>query len=73
MFLLNWAPDGTGGCDGCLDWTGMDTNFDNVTQRIYEDVKETNNNALRPTVEMLEALYTVPDFLTQSPGKRRFN
>ena len=30
--------------------------------------KETNNNALRPTVEMLEALYTVPDFLKQSPG-----
>ena len=31
--------DGTGGCDGCLDWAGMDTSFDNVTQRIYEDVK----------------------------------
>ena len=29
--------------------------------------QETNNNALRPTVEMLEAVYTVPDFLAHSP------
>jgi len=60
--------DGTGGCDGCLDWEGVGVMFDDApNKKQYEDVKFTNNNGLRPTVEMLEAIYTTPDFPIRSP------
>ena len=41
--------------------------YDQLTVNAYEDVKFTDNNGLQPTVEMLEAIYTVPDFPNQSP------
>ena len=60
--------DGTGGCDGCLNWKGVGKYYDDLPgSNAYEDVKSTDNNGLQPTVEMLEALYMVPDFPTQSP------
>ena len=59
--------DGTGGCDGCLNWKGVGRYYDNMESNAYEDVKFTDNNGLQPTVEMLEALYTVPDYPSQSP------
>merc|ERR1719350_622888 len=60
--------DGTGGCDGCLNWEGMETIFDDApNKKEYDDVKFTNNNGLRPTVELLEAIYEAPDFPANSP------
>ena len=59
--------DGGGGCDGCLNWNGVGKYYDELTVNAYEDVKFTDNNGLQPTVEMLEAVYTVPDFPGQSP------
>ena len=60
--------DGTGGCDGCLYWEGMETIFDDApNKKQYDDVKFTNNNGLRPTVELLEAIYVAPDFPTNTP------
>lgn len=51
--------DGTGGCDGCLNWKGMGTRR---AQRSYEftypNVGNTDNNGLNFTVEFLEHLYT---------------
>ena len=52
--------DGTGGCDGCLNWSGMGTRFDGGdNKRKYADVGLTDNNGLRHTVEVLEAIYQV--------------
>ena len=59
--------DGTGGCDGCLNWAGVGTKFkDAPDKKLYADVGATDNNGLRHTVEVLEALYTVPTFLASS-------
>ena len=55
--------DGSGGCDGCLNWEGVgDRMKDKNWNYLYEDVKFTNNNGLRPTVEALEGIYTNKDF-----------
>ena len=61
--------DGTGGCDGCLNWKGVGKIHDPslASSNVYEDGNTTDNNGLQPTVEMLEALYTVPDFPAKSP------
>jgi len=60
--------DGTGGCDGCLNWHGMETMMEDApNKKLYDDVKFTNNNGLGPTVELLEAIYTVPDFPGNTP------
>ena len=60
--------DGSGGCDGCLNWHGVGTKFDDApNQNKYADIKETDNNGLRHTVEVLEAIYTVPSFPGRSP------
>ena len=50
--------DGTGGCDGCLNWSGVDTTFDVESKSWkYEDVHQTNNNGLGPIVRPLEEIY----------------
>jgi hypothetical protein len=55
--------DGTGGCDGCLNWHGVGTRFaDGGNQWMHENVGETNNNGLKWTVEILEEIYTNPNF-----------
>ena len=36
-------------------------------EQLYDDVKFTDNNGLRPSVEVLEALYTVSDFPPSAP------
>ena len=60
--------DGTGGCDGCLNWKGVGTRFEDAPNKnLYADVGDTDNNGLRHTVEVLEAIYTVPDFPSRSP------
>ena len=55
--------DGTGGCDGCLNWHGVGVRFgDGANKWKFPDVGETNNNGLGPTVEVLEKIYTDKDF-----------
>ena len=52
--------DGTGGCDGCLNWSGMGIRYDGANnKRTYADVGLTDNNGLRHTVEIHEAMYQV--------------
>ena len=55
--------DGSGGCDGCLNWEGVGVRFDDAPGQFkYANVGETNNNGLRYTVEVLEAIYTDPEY-----------
>ena len=55
--------DGSGGCDGCLNWEGVGVRFGDGTNKFkFEDVGETNNNGLRYTVEVLEHIYTNASF-----------
>lgn len=55
--------DGTGGCDGCLNWHGVGQRFsDGANQWVHENVGETNNNGVEWTVEVLEEIYTNPDY-----------
>ena len=55
--------DGTGGCDGCLNWEGMGFQFEGDGPRyVYENVGATNNNGLSDTVMVLEQLYTNKNF-----------
>jgi len=55
--------DGTGGCDGCLNWEGVGFRADDLHNTLSgENVGETNNNGLGYTVEVLEHIYTDPEF-----------
>lgn len=56
--------DGTGGCDGCLNWEGVGTVLggDNgrVEDREYEDhERKMSNNGLQETVAFLEHIYNL--------------
>jgi hypothetical protein len=67
--------DGTGGCDGCLEWTGVGERFAREEHGKMElnASDDGHNNGLQPTVEILERIYTDPTFpnlamsLPQSP------
>ena len=67
MFISNRYTDGTGGCDGCLNWEGVGDRFPQLRNRVYPDVHKTNNNGLGWTVEVLEAIYTDPTYPTHTP------
>ena len=55
--------DGTGGCDGCLNWKGVGTRiWDSTSSWKYPNVGQTSNNGLGPTVKVLEELYNNPKF-----------
>ena len=57
--------DGTGGCDGCLEWNGMGVRFDRDNMGILNiSTEETDghNNGLQPTVQILEKIYTDATF-----------
>ena len=55
---VNRYTDGSGGCDGCLNWEGVGFVFDDAPgQRKYPDVGPTNNNGLECTVYFLEQIY----------------
>ena len=55
--------DGTGGCDGCLNWEGVGFRFDDSPNQFnYENIAETNNNGLEKAVMVLEGIYTDPQF-----------
>ena len=58
--------DGTGGCDGCINWSGMgaaipDPNDENEFYK-YDPVNSTDNNGLGSIVEKLELIYTTVDW-----------
>ena len=59
--------DESGGCDGCLNWEGMNTRFPSDQKSIkfkynYNDITKGNNNGLEYTVALLEMIYTDKDF-----------
>lgn len=62
--------DGSGGCDGCLNWEGVGFRFeDSPNSWNYSNVGRTNNNGLGYTVEVLEAIYTDAQFpLDRAPA-----
>ena len=45
----------------------MGTFFEDVKDQRYNDVSVGDNNGLRPTVEVMEAVYTVPNFPASLP------
>ena len=53
--------DGSGGCDGCLSWKGVQKRFPDATKIKFKykeaDIKEGSNNGLEFTVAILERLY----------------
>ena len=71
--------DGSGGCDGCLNWEGMgyisprqmEVKRKNPLFEVYRGAwpktNHTNNNKLQMTARSLELIYTVPDW---PPGAR---
>jgi hypothetical protein len=74
LFKGHWAPkalrlafhdclkyaDGTGGCDGCLNWEGVDIRFDDPPLlKRYDDVHQTSNNGLGDIVRQLEDIYRI--------------
>ena len=55
--------DGTGGCDGCLNWEGVGKRWNLKTDPYpWAQVGLTNNNGLEYTVEVLEHIYTNASF-----------
>ena len=55
--------DGTGGCDGCLNWKGMGTRFDqSIKNFTYDNINFGDNNGLAKFVEVMERLYTRTDW-----------
>lgn len=58
--------DGTGGCDGCLDWTGVGDDhpniFNDADTYAFQPANATTNNGLDSIVEVLELIYTTVDW-----------
>ena len=57
--------DGTGGCDGCLNWDKMGTDtpspfksMDTYCEHQFDKVNKTDNNGLDRLVFYLEKMYT---------------
>ena len=61
--------DGTGGCDGCLEWRGVGVRRVNEKDSFSDpDVLLSDNNGLSTVVEVLEELYTNPSYLATQTG-----
>ena len=54
--------DGSGGCDGCLNWEGVGYRYPNLRNFTFANVDRSNNNGLEDAVALLERIYTEPDF-----------
>ena len=55
--------DGSGGCDGCLNWEGVGTKFqisELEGKNQLPNLSGTNNNGLDKIVEYLEEIYKNP-------------
>jgi len=68
--------DGSGGCDGCLNWHnvgykfGIDGNADAQWldhKDLYEDLTVSDNNGLELVAKVLEAMYTNPRYPNGTP------
>jgi len=61
--------DGSGGCDGCIYWGEIGERFteQSKTQFSLPRFNRGNNSGLGPTVEVMEEIYTNPDFPTKAP------
>ena len=70
--------DGTGGCDGCINWAGVGHAFprgntifqENKDTHLKETMPrsaKTNNNKLELTARSLELIYTVTDWPPGAP------
>ena len=58
--------DGTGGCDGCMNWHGMDSEtpspFNKDHYYKFDPVNATDNKGLDGIAEKLELIYTTVDW-----------
>jgi len=71
--------DGSGGCDGCLNWEGMGFRFknfmytedDELPLYAHEPKEKTNNNDLSRIVYYLEKIYTTTDWPEAAPSLTR--
>ena len=66
--------DGTGGCDGCLNWDKMGTDtpspfksMDTYCEHQFDKVNKTDNNGLDRLVFYLEKMYTSTNFPPGAP------
>ena len=60
--------DGTGGCDGCLNWNGVDVVKVAVKFAKNEsNIEETDNNGLGKVVRELERVYREADYPNNAP------
>ena len=60
--------DGTGGCDGCLNWHGVGVRHNPVWRaKNLTNVEVTDNNGLKRIVKQLEKIYTRTNFPWNSP------
>jgi len=62
--------DGTPfGCDGCLEWNGVGERFpfDRLAKGQFPFTDDGHNNGLKPTVEVLEGIYTDRAFPSLTP------
>ena len=61
--------DGTGGCDGCLNWKGMDVKLDvKMHGRNLKPEDGAGNNGLGDIVRILERIYTESNFPHGAPA-----
>ena len=70
--------DGTGGCDGCLNWSGMGyvspRAFPNIIKKkpyfvhAFPQTKKTTNNKLGMSARSLELIYTLTDWPPGAPN-----
>jgi len=64
--------DGTGGCDGCLNWGGVGDPHPNPNDAddkfAFKPLNATDNNGLTSIVETLELVYTTVDWPWQEAG-----
>ena len=54
--------DGSGGCDGCLNWEGVGYRYPSLNNFTFANVDRSNNNGLEDAAALLERVYTEPDF-----------
>ena len=60
--------DGTGGCDGCLNWEGVDVDHNPVMMaKNKTNVDSTDNNGLGRVVRELERVYREPSYPHLAP------
>ena len=64
--------DGTGGCDGCLNWGGMDSETPNPNDEAhkykFDPINATDNKGLDGAAKFLEVIYTTLDWPLVTPS-----